>query len=78
MWNTPGRRWEKPLDDHMAMSGLGGWDGGVRPAVYFHFILLNPVNLHVVEWFEIFISKIFCIIFDNNHFYIHTVSCILT
>ena len=28
MWNTPSRRWEKPLDDRMAMSGLGGWDSG--------------------------------------------------
>ena len=36
IWNTPGRRWEKPLDDLMAMSGLGGWDSGVRPAVYCH------------------------------------------
>ena len=26
MWNTSGRRWEKPLDDLMAMSGLGGRD----------------------------------------------------
>ena len=32
MWNTPGRRWEKPLDDSMTMSGLGGWDSGVQPA----------------------------------------------
>ena len=36
MWNTPGRRWEKPLDDRMAMSSLGGWDSGDRPAVYCH------------------------------------------
>ena len=36
MWNTPGWRWEKPLDDLMAMSSLGGWDSGDRPAVYCH------------------------------------------
>ena len=36
MGNTPGQRWEKPLDDQMAMSGLGGWDCGGRPAVYCH------------------------------------------
>ena len=34
MWNTPGRRWEKPLDDRMAMSGLGGWDSGGQPALF--------------------------------------------
>ena len=28
MWNTPGHRWEKPLDNWMTMSGLGGWDSG--------------------------------------------------
>ena len=28
IWNTPSRRWEKPLGDLMAMSGLGGWDSG--------------------------------------------------
>ena len=33
IWNTLGRRWEKPLDDLMAMSGLGSWDSGSRPAV---------------------------------------------
>ena len=36
MWNTPGQRWEKPLDDLMAMSGLEGWDSEGRPAVYCH------------------------------------------
>ena len=30
MWNTTGRRWEKPLEDRMARSGLGGWDSGGR------------------------------------------------
>ena len=42
MWNTPGRRWEKPLDNLMAMSGLGGWDSGGRPVDVFgkyHWIL---------------------------------------
>ena len=34
MWNTLGRRWEKPLDDLMAMSSLDGWDSEGRPAVY--------------------------------------------
>ena len=38
MWNTPGRRWEKPLDDLMVMSGLGSWDSGGRSAVYCHNI----------------------------------------
>ena len=32
MWNNPGRRWEKQLDDLMAMSDLGDWDSGYRPA----------------------------------------------
>ena len=36
MWNTPSWRWEKPLDDRMAMSGLGGWDSGDRPADLCH------------------------------------------
>ena len=36
MWNTPGRRWEKPPDDRMAMSGLGGLDSGDRLGVYCH------------------------------------------
>ena len=34
MWNTPGRRWEKPRDNRMAMSGLGDWDSRGRLAVY--------------------------------------------
>ena len=36
MCNTPGRRWEKPLDDLMVMSGLWAWDSGGRPAMYYH------------------------------------------
>ena len=33
VWNTPDRRWEKPLDDLMGMCGLGGSDSGDRPAL---------------------------------------------
>ena len=31
MWITPGRKWEKPQYDRMAMSGFGGWDDEGRP-----------------------------------------------
>ena len=34
IWSSPGRRWEKPLNDRMAMIGLGGWDSGVSQRVY--------------------------------------------
>ena len=44
MWNTPGRRWEKPLNDQMAMSGLGSWDSGGRLAVYCHSIRNKAVQ----------------------------------
>ena len=45
MWNTTGRRWEKPLDDRMAMSSLGDWDSGGRPVVYCHNSHLNNLNI---------------------------------
>ena len=38
MWNTPGWRWKKPLDNLMAMSGLGGWDSGTWSAMYYYSI----------------------------------------
>ena len=38
MWNTPGQRWEKPIDNLMAMSGLGSWESGGQPAVYCHTV----------------------------------------
>ena len=55
MWNTPGRRWEKLLDELLAMSGLRGWDSGDRPAVYCHttkkkrrlYFLAAIANSHV-------------------------------
>ena len=40
MWYTPSRRWEKPLEDLKALSGLGGWDSGNLSAVYCHKIAL--------------------------------------
>ena len=42
MWNTLGQRWEKPLDNLMAMSGLGVCDSGDWPAVYCHIGLRSP------------------------------------
>ena len=36
IWNAPGRSWEKPPDDRMAMSSLGGWGSWDRLAVYCH------------------------------------------
>ena len=38
IWNNLGRRWETPLDELMAMSGLEGWNSGGRPAVYCHAV----------------------------------------
>ena len=40
-WNTIGRRWEKPLDDLMAICGLRVWDSGGRPVVYCQTCILE-------------------------------------
>ena len=50
MWNTPGQIWEKPLDDLMAMSGLGGWDSGDWPPVFCHFISLLIIAPSYCFW----------------------------
>ena len=48
MWKTPGQRWEKPLDNLMAMSSLGGWDSQGQTMVYCHRYHtrydLTPIN----------------------------------
>ena len=54
MLNTPGRRLEKPLDDRMAMSSLGGWDSGGRPAVYCHRKGRMHPFVHLSIWFWLY------------------------
>ena len=42
IWNTPSWGWEKPLNDRMAMSGLGGWDSVI--VKYIKSLLIHPLN----------------------------------
>ena len=57
MWNTPDRRWEKPLDDLMAMNGLGGLDSGGQPEVSCHI----SFNVHIIvkshPWNKLFVKE---------------------
>ena len=45
MWNTAGQRWEKPLEDRMAMSSLGGSDSRVASGCIVTIVYKQIINI---------------------------------